>query len=269
MIGGYRDIALARGLTDETGARHRRARLSPIDGYAEAAIGVVAGDAQAEHEFLAQRIERLGGYSPATPELVSMLSLADQDHLAMEIRADLFGDRLFLSAECCNPSCGEWADVSISLSELIGDTKDVPERIHSDNYKQLSAHPPLGNNGRQSTNIWPELIDEHINWSEISEQHQQTLALSMARHDAQPDLGIAAPCPACGLLIEFEIDPFALLERELKQGTSRLTAEIHCLAFHYGWTEAEILSLPRERRWRYLQLLGEQLSGQSLSTGGN
>jgi hypothetical protein len=38
-----------------------------------------------------------------------------------------------------------------------------------------------------------------------------------------------------------------------------LYEEVHHLAFHYHWTEREILELPRTKRRRYLAILASKL----------
>ena len=62
--------------------------------------------------------------------------------------------------------------------------------------------------------------------------------------------------------------PVDLLARSLATGEQRLLAEVHSLAFHYGWSEADILALPRPRRFAYLELLRDQLEGRPLTGAG-
>jgi len=42
----------------------------------------------------------------------------------------------------------------------------------------------------------------------------------------------------------------------------RLYEEIHVMALHYHWSEAQILALPRNRRQRYLALIARQFPPQ-------
>jgi hypothetical protein len=42
-------------------------------------------------------------------------------------------------------------------------------------------------------------------------------------------------------------------------GLSGLYEEIHYLAYHYHWTERDILEMPRAKRRRYLNLLVSKL----------
>lgn len=65
--------------------------------------------------------------------------------------------------------------------------------------------------------------------------------------------------------MEVELDAAFLLATELGGASDRLFAEVHLLAFHYHWSEAAILSLTRQRRWRYLDLIRRQTAGQPVA----
>ena len=69
---------------------------------------------------------------------------------------------------------------------------------------------------------------------------------------------------SCSAWFELELGPADLLAWELGLGSDRLFAEVHLLAFSYHWSEEAILALPRERRWRYLELLRRQGEGRPL-----
>lgn len=273
MMAVGRAVELCRGLTDAEGGRHRRVRLAPMDGGAEQALaeGHIAGVLDVEDAFLADRIQRLGDYTEVGAKHVALLSRADRDRLVLEIRADLFGDRLMLSVTCANPVCAEDVDLELSVREIIGPCVEAPDIVSVETDKgKITVQPPLGHDVYVTGDVWPNLAIEAANspaWSELDDADRQRVALALARVDGRPNLGVAAPCPACGLLIEIEIEPLDLLARELGLGVHRLTAEIHSIAFHYGWGEAEILALPRDRRWRYLELIADQVAGRSLNDG--
>lgn len=59
---------------------------------------------------------------------------------------------------------------------------------------------------------------------------------------------LATSCPACGATHPVALDPYVVMRRS----ASELFDDVHTLAWHYHWSEAEILALPRERRQRYL-----------------
>lgn len=270
MFAQQRDIVLDRGLTDATGQRHRRALLRAMDGRVEAELAGLAGaplDEAVTDAFLAERVARLGGYAPVTPELMAELSRSDRDRLLLETRAETFGERLYLTTVCQNPACGKEVDLDLTVGELLGGAgTPVPELVDAgpEGGETLRLRPVLGRDDPEAESIWPALVQAG-DWARLTDAERQQAALALARADRGPELGLAVACPHCRLTIEIEIDPMALLVRELRLGGARLLAEVHCLAFHYGWSEAEILALPRARRWRYLELIAAQVTGGSLS----
>ncbi len=46
-------------------------------------------------------------------------------------------------------------------------------------------------------------------------------------------------------------NPQLYVLQELRNQVTRLYEEVHLLALHYHWSEAEILALPRARRMNY------------------
>ncbi len=72
------------------------------------------------------------------------------------------------------------------------------------------------------------------------------------------DLTLAAHCPECDreFTVPFDLQGFFLAECQ----TSRdfLYREVHYLAYHYHWSEHEILALTREKRRKYIAILAEE-----------
>jgi hypothetical protein len=60
---------------------------------------------------------------------------------------------------------------------------------------------------------------------------------------------LASVCPACGASHPVALDPYLVTRRSPRE----LYDEVHLLAWHYHWSEAEILALPRDRRQLYLR----------------
>ena len=88
---------------------------------------------------------------------------------------------------------------------------------------------------------------------------REHLALVMAELDPQAALDLAAVCPACGVEFLAPFDAAEFLRQELMLTGDALFREVHLLASHYHWDEADILALPRRRRRRYLACLGEAM----------
>ena len=79
-------------------------------------------------------------------------------------------------------------------------------------------------------------------------------------HELAPpvDLEIEGACPECGAAFTATLPVAKFFISELRQAGG-IEREVHCLAWHYHWSEADILSLTRSRRRRYLDLIDDEL----------
>lgn len=84
------------------------------------------------------------------------------------------------------------------------------------------------------------------------------LAERMAEFDPLPAFAIAICCPDCGRESTLPVDLEAECLARLARVQDRLFAEVDALARRYGWTDAEILTMPARRRARYLALAEAQ-----------
>ncbi|MEM0947939.1 MAG: hypothetical protein AAGK37_11065 [Pseudomonadota bacterium] len=272
MFGQLFDFRLDRGLADVEGTVHRDVSLRVPDGRTEETLASASGihmRALTSHDLIADRIAKLGGYAAPSSDLVAVLSVTDRARIVLELRRAVLGDRLLLGTVCTNPACGTEVDLDITVSELLAATgTETPQTIAVplEDGREISVRPVLGTDDPEAKDIWPDLAENDPAWADLSPEDRQHAALALMRAEGGPQLGIAVRCPDCHLPIEIELDPLELLSREMSLGARRLLAEIHCLAFHYGWSEDAILDLPRARRWRYLSLITEQLTGGSLAT---
>jgi hypothetical protein len=271
------DLALGAGVLDRSGARHRRARLGPVTGADEdraGDLGPVPGPSGVD-DLLAGVLLRLGGYEPVGAEVVAALTRPDRARLLLALRATLAGDEIRLVAPCPNPDCGEIAEVVLSVAALLDPAPGTADTAETDTPDgRFTVRLPRGSDdaavadlpdGERAAALWRRIADPDP--SGAGRATVVALALALARLGeaaGAPDLAVVARCPACAAWLEFDPDPADLLGRALHGNAGRLLAEVHCLAFHYGWGEAEILALPRGRRHRYLDLVRRQLDGRPL-----
>jgi hypothetical protein len=82
----------------------------------------------------------------------------------------------------------------------------------------------------------------------------------MAQLDPQAELRLRLTCPACEGEFSTCLDAATYFFQELCGRAGHLYREVHLLAFYYHWSEADILAMTRQKRWRYLHLLAEALS---------
>ena len=68
-----------------------------------------------------------------------------------------------------------------------------------------------------------------------------------------------AGCAECGrtFLVPFDVQRFFF--GELRTDRDLLYREVHYLAYHYHWSEHEIMSMTRDKRRTYLEVLAEEI----------
>jgi hypothetical protein len=280
-------VTLPHGLWDEGGACHRRATLRALSGREELMLGSSPElDPAAASALLATCLRRVGGYDRVDASLAAALTRDDRSFLALRLRAQLYGDRLSIIARCPSPRCGQQADMDLRISELAPEPADdaapPPDAVsvdtpsgratvrHPTGEDDAAVHAAAAPARERAALLWARLAEldgqplSAAAWSALPGPTRGAVALALAEARRLPDLSFVARCPACRAWLELTIDPFALLARELATRTDRLMAEVHCFAFHYGWSEAEALALPRPRRWRYLELMRRELDGRPL-----
>jgi hypothetical protein len=84
------------------------------------------------------------------------------------------------------------------------------------------------------------------------------VSTAMQELDPLPTMTITSRCPECGTESEHALDVEALLLGELAREQRSLVREVHRLATRYGWSEEDVLTLPRWRRRAYLALIDEE-----------
>lgn len=286
------ELALASGVVDAAGARHRRARVRVPTGREEAWLDEAApapGDpatADAVDEVLAAVVARLGGYADVSPELLGVLTRGDRRRLLLAVLAVLEGDELRLAARCPNPDCREVAEVVLSVADVLGpdpvDPLPTGVRVPTADGALTVRAPRAADDraGIEAAAGWAALVtaDDGADplhptgltpdaWARLAPASRAAVAEALAAllDDADPATAAVARCPACGAWIEMDPDPADLLAQALRRAAGRLPAEVHALAYHYGWSEADVLGLPRARRHRYLDLLVRELEGRPLT----
>jgi hypothetical protein len=283
-------VELPHGLFDADGVCHRDAVLRAMTGHEElmlADLGPPCGvadepDPRAVSALLVSAIERLGDYERVDGELVGALTRGDRQALVLHLRAGLYGDRISLVVRCPNPACAALCDVDLQISELLPGPAAPRAHVACDTPSGAAViHEPTGadddavaerggSRAERVALLWSRLVEldgrrlAADEWPRLPVATRHAIAAALADASRAPELTFLARCPTCVAHLELVVEPFALLARELRLGGDRLFAEVHALAFHYHWSEAEILALPRPRRWRYLELLGRELEGRPL-----
>jgi hypothetical protein len=280
------ELLLPHGLYDESGVCHRAAVLRSLTGKEEA---LLASARRVELSALLEAcLGRIGGYEQPSRTHVEALTRGDRDFLALRLRRSLFGDRVSLVVTCANPACGARADLDLEVEALAPEreqpgaefldiaTPGGPARVREPTGADDRALARVGGSrSERAAELWSRLVLDLDGrgpltaqaWLALGAPVRHSIALGLSEQSSAPDLGVVTACPSCSASMQLTIDPFGLLLRELRQGVERLIAEVHCLAWAYGWPEADILALPRTRRWGYLDLVRRQVEGRPLVDG--
>lgn len=286
------ECTLPGGWLDSSGRRRRNAVVTALGGREEELLAV-ADSARAPAlvtELLCRCVSRIGDASPITAGVARELLAADRNYLLLKIRAATFGERVQATVRCAWPDCGAPADVDFSLADAPIRPLENPGPLYSLKLEEAvefaDGAPPLEEiQFRLPTGADQESIAALLDDNEaaallelfgacIQPQNGRTgadiaralsprakLALEQRMLAIAPDvdLSLDLACPECGrsYAAPFAIQDFffgeAAINREL------LLREVHYLAYHYHWSENEILNFPRPRRREYIDTLRGEL----------
>ncbi len=276
-------LLLPRGLFDADGRCHRSVGIRPLTGQQEAVVaelGERPGAADVSR-LLRVCLESIGGYSPVELPQIQALARGDRQFLLLQLRRLLSGDTLPLVVRCPNPACHALADLDLSVGELLTEAKPGKELIEVQTAEgDFRLCEPTGADDEalellpgawrdRAGQLWDRLILDRDGkaweggWEKLKPATRAQLAMALGDQSCGPDLVVFSSCPACAAMLEVVLDPMMILMRELRTGVERLLAEVHSLAWHYHWSEAQILDLPRARRWHYLELIRSQVEGST------
>ncbi len=280
---------------DEAGVVHRQVKLVPLSGREEEFL---AGNRKSESAslvttVLSRCIQHVGAISPVSEEVARNLFVADRQYLLLKLREATFGDRVQATIFCPWPDCGEKVDIDFSTNDIpIRESEEKgpiytmqlsPEAAfsgdHGGKYREIAFRLPTGGDqeaispllsqneakaltmllGRCIQAIGP--LNDPGNELIVSLSPMARMEIERGMETVAPkvELTMGANCPQCGR--EFAL-PFDLQEfffGELRVSRDLLYREVHYLAYHYHWSEREIMEMPREKRRQYIEVLADEI----------
>jgi hypothetical protein len=281
-------VLLPGGYTDEAGGLHRDVELTPLSGRGEELIAhsMRHGRAAALTTTLSRCVRRLGSISPVTPSLVRQLLVADRQYLLLKLRDMTFGDQVQATVRCPWTECGRKIDIDFSL-------RDVPVKESTDKgpiYRMELSPEATGEdqderadraiafrlpNGEDQELITPLaaapdgdaeaalalLLTRCIQGASrnLSARALEEIETRMNEVAPKVQLTIEGQCRECGrdFAVPFDLQEFFF--QELQTSQALLHREVHYLAYHYHWSEREIMAMPRGTRRRYIEVLADEL----------
>jgi hypothetical protein len=203
--------------------------------------------------------------APVSGELVQRMLVGDREFLMMQLRRITLGDGVQAVVNC--PGCGNKMDVDFRLDEIPVQERPQTEGIFTLDLSGRTVRFRLPNGGDQESvanleNAAEELLDRCVvddGGQKLSSRDREELVVEMEQLAPQIDVELDLTCPECSHEFELPFDITAFFFDEVAVKADELLHEVHALAFHYHWSESEILSLERRRRRAYLALLHEAL----------
>ncbi len=213
-------------------------------------------------------IESFGGRRP-DHDIIHGLSVSDRQFLMRRL-AIVLGYDGFWQTQLCD-KCGESFDFHLensgfpvsgagvgypftTIETTCGDVKfRVPTGIDQDALCSIPGH------------IAPSdfLIDicscEEKNHT-FSDEDKRKIEDALESVSPGVVTEVVAHCPECNAEHMVNIDPYMLLH---VGNSNNLFQDIHAIASHYHWSESDILSLSRQRREQYLNLI-DNYSGENI-----
>ena len=257
------------------GAWQRDALLRPLRGkdelfLAEEAEGLTP--ARRTTLTLARCLERLGDEAPVSDETARSLTAGDREALLLHLRRATFGENVTSVLRCPRSECDERMDLELRVADLLVPPAESPAPVHEATIGGHVVRFRLPNGGDleeaallalRDVNAAARLVLERCvvdHGGADADTLARELPAVMAERDPQAELVLHLVCTRCERPFTALFDTASFLFGELAARRGSLYREVHQLAFHYHWSEADILGMTAARRRRYLELLTEALT---------
>lgn len=284
---------LPRGLVGDEGSRVVDAMVRPLTGRDEEMLadadarGFDGSMASTVTALLARCVVTLSGAGPPSTDVLRSLSVGDREALLLHLRRATLGDRIDCVATCADPACGERLDLTLSAAGLLVPRYDDAAAWYDELFgsgsgpkRRVRLRFRLPTGGDQEATAEHAATDPAAAarallarcvvsptgsggvLADLPGDIADAIAARMAELDPQAEIRLRFDCTACGRPVEVLFDTASFFLAEIAATADRLYDEIHAIAWHYHWSEAEILDLPRSKRRHYLDLIASSLSAR-------
>jgi hypothetical protein len=283
-------ITLPWGILHEDG-RHRDALLAPLTGYDDELLMLNPRAYRSAlcTALLTRCVKRIGAIAPVTEEIARELLVADRIYALLMLRTAMFGARLQAVVTCPHADCHAKMNIDFDTTDV-----QVTAQAHQAASYPLTLPPEL--TGQSSLELWVRLPNggdqeaiepllhahdeegaarrllarciirlgdvKHPDESEIGRLNplaRQQIEAHLAALAPSVELILEGQCVACTRLFTFPFDFTEFVLRELAHGAGTIYREVHYLAYHYHWGEAEIMRMSRTKRRMYIELLSAHI----------
>lgn len=195
-------------------------------------------------------------------ERLARLPLGIVNEGLLRLRRGMFGPRIEACVAC--EQCGEMMEIALDVADVLRDAECAaasPEhgiegfRLRLPDSRDLAAIANEADIEAAADRLFDLCcISRPIEGPAppgIRESAEEWLEMA----DPLADLRLQVTCEACGHGWHAVLDPASLLWDDVQRSARDVLGQVHLLARAYGWTEAEILALPPQRRSAYLSMV--------------
>ena len=288
-------VILPGGYVDHDGVVHREVELAPLTGREEELLARERSREVASlvTMVLQRCIRRIGTISPVSQEMIRSLLIADRQYLLLKLRELTLGDAIQASVFCPWSDCGKKIMVSfltddIPVINLVNKGSTYKMELSAEaafvadsgeTYRKICFRLPNGSDQEELASI---VLQDEIRAQDLLlqrcihsigllqdlDENMVTRLSPLARLEIEQQMEALAPrveltmesiCPECcrEYAVPFDVQNFFLGELRINQDL--LYREVHYLAFHYHWSEREIMDMPRQKRRTYIEVLSSEI----------
>jgi hypothetical protein len=173
-------------------------------------------------------------------------------------------DHLRLLAHCRQPTCAERFEFELPMAMLhdcVPNSETVQVLLNGG--RPVSLRRPIGRDLHEWNGLKLQtrqaaidaMLKSLVVEGQATPDDEPVLTEALSDLDPLVAFTVSCACPACKLTTEVRVDLEEIVLARLRKKQRALLHEIHTLASHYGWTEAEALAIPPHRRAHYLAMI--------------
>jgi len=293
MMMEERTCRLPGGWVDAEGVVHRDVVFSALTGREEALLAQTQQNRASQVTALLSRcVKRIGAHTPVPVSITQNLLIADRDYLLLKLREATFGPQVQATLPCPWPDCGEKVDIDFSIDDIpVTPSEDKgplyaitlsPEAAFVEKglaYRDLRFRLPTGADqeflspalseneslalaellARCIQSIGPLEIESTVQIEGLSPLARMEIEREMLRIAPKIELNMDVNCPECARLFTVPFDLQDFFFGEMRTSRDLLFREVHYLAYHYHWSEREIMEMPKDQRRNYIEILADEI----------
>lgn len=274
-------VTIPRGIISTTGRQIREITIRQINGYDEQAVSDISPYVPSHRRTLLFLKDLVTFHDDDqtidVEDILGKLSIGDRVAILYNVRKMIFGDVIPCTVTC--GFCNNKMSLDLNISDILNSLSSHDDPL--ENYDlEIAGYKiklkPLNALDQDASIMVPSVDVVSVENmlaklcivsstpslpQKIPSSIVNALGTKMEEIDPLSNMTLDILCPECNknLHISFPSEEFIL--QEILNNSKNLDNQIHLIAFYYGWNEADILSLPVNRRKKFIRLINATLGG--------